>query len=161
MASLNCPLSIDVFSLSALDPGPFMIWHWKIALILSFSSTKANFSRWIQMQCHYYFSWELFCTVIRNFDTGKGGKYHSDQSRSTLAAEKQFCQIFSIHKYFARCLICGYKFENDLESHYCQQLFVSCYEKRALLGQFIYPSESSCFWLRSNNRWWCWFTERV
>ena len=128
MASLNCP-SIDVFPLP-LGSGPFMIWHWKIAFILS-SSIKANFSQWIQMQCHYYFSWQLFCTAIRNFETENGGKIPLWSIKVNISTRKAILtNIFQFTNILRAAKICGYKFENDLESNYFRQLF--CLFRRTL-----------------------------
>ena len=138
--------SIDVFTLPALDLSWFdiekLLWYSPHRL-------RPTFPKWIQMQCHYYFSWEVFCKAIRNFGTEKG-KYHSDQSRSTLAAGKQFRKIFQFTNILRAAKFVVTNFENDLQSIYFLQLSVSFLETNAHLGQAIYPSELSCSWCHSN-----------
>ena len=139
-----------------------MIWHWKIALILS-SSIKANFSQWIQMQCHYYFSWEVFCTAIRNFGTEKG-KYHSDQSRSTLAAGKQFHKIFQFTNILRAAKFAVKIFENDLQSHYLPHYYsfifgewCTFWSNHLSFRIIMFVMSFKNYWL-SNQRW-CWLSE--
>ena len=152
-----------MYSLSAL-PGPWTFHDLTLKNCFDTppSSIKANFSQWIQMQCHYYFNQQLFCTAIRNFETENGGKIPLWSIKVNISTRKAILtNIFQFTNILRAAKICGYKFENDLESNYFRQVFVYFSGNCAHLGQDIYPSELSHFWCHSNNWRWCWLSERV
>ena len=88
--------------------GPFMIWHWKIALILS-SSIKANFSQMNSNAVSLLFQLGSILQSDKKF-WYRERKILLWSIKVNISSRKAILQNISIHKYFARCQICGYKF---------------------------------------------------